>query len=342
MKILAINNYSLDDCMEKIRNGTMPAQHAWGCDYLKAHGHDVTTLTYLSHKGRILKQIDLFLFSMKNLLLFNHYDVVISFCNPSIGWAALFRKLGFLHCKMYTLVHHHTSRFMWLNKGYDRIFFLSKQVMDFTKQDYPSLAEKMTYLEWGPDLKFYNDSFGRMKQRYNPPTVMISNGKTWRDIDLIENGCKQLNIPLIIITDKVKSSSSSIVSSGIKGKNAILDSTLLTYMLQSTISTIPIKIKSRNDGLTGLTSFLDAIALGQPIIMSDNTNISVDVDKLHIGYTYKAGDVLDFIRVVKKLIENPSDMKEFSHNARIYAETHTYEDYCKSLEYIIVKNYNNG
>lgn len=51
---------------------------------------------------------------------------------------------------------------MELYSEYDKIFFLSKQVMEIAKEKYLNLADKMMYLEWGSDLSFYEETYKEM------------------------------------------------------------------------------------------------------------------------------------------------------------------------------------
>lgn len=221
---------------------------------------------------------------------------------------------------------------MFLFSGYDRIFFLSRQVMELTRQSHPSLAGKMEYLEWGPDLPFYESTYQAIQQRTRETSpVLISTGKTSRDLPLMIDACQELGLHTIIITDVVQTSLPMTFTAGGKGENALPGDEMRDLMAQSDISVIPVVAERSKESLCGLTSFLDALALGQPIIMSDNTNISVDIDALRIGLTYKAGDKEDFERQVTYMVEHPAFMDECGRNARQYALAHSYEHYCRQL-----------
>lgn len=43
LKVLAINNYSLEICEEKADKLKMPRQHCWGVDFLRKNGCEVET-----------------------------------------------------------------------------------------------------------------------------------------------------------------------------------------------------------------------------------------------------------------------------------------------------------
>lgn len=335
MKILAINNYSLSNCLKVAKDSIMPYQHCWGIDYFMRQGDDVDTELYINVgglKGFVLS----FWYCLKNISTFNKHDVVIAFCNPVIGWASLFKRVGLLKCKLYTLVHHEGNH-MLLFSGYDRILFLSKEIMIKTRQKYPSLANRMEYIEWGPDLDFYKDAFHEYTIKSQTALKPISTGKTNRDNVLMDIACKSMDIPLLLITDLFKGSSNTkVISSSKRAKNAVSYPEMLSLMSKCNLTLVcKNKDESVLSSLCGLTSFIDALAIGQPIIISDNTNISIDIEKLKIGFTYKAGDLDDFKAKLNIFKQNPSLIKEYGDNARKYAEKHSYEDYCKQLYRII-------
>lgn len=329
MKILAINNYSLEECIKKSKKGLQPAHHNWGVDFLSSKGHDVKYM-HIKSTGGIKCRINNIIKCLSNISYFNKFDAIIAFANPIIGFAAFLKQIGLIKCQLFTVVHHY-HRFMELSNGYDKIFFLSKKIMELTKNKYPHLEKKMVYLEWGADLAFYEDTYQEIKRNMKEKRInLISNGKTDRDLELITKACDNLNLPLIIITDKAYIKSA--ISSGIKGKNAITYKDLLHYMSQCKISLIPIIPTRSKTSLCGLTSFLDACALGQPIIMSDNTNISIDIEKLGIGLYYKAGDEEDLLKKIDFVASNNDYLNKCGYNARLYAENHSYFEYCKKLE----------
>lgn len=142
----------------------------------------------------------------------------------------------------------------------------------------------------------------------------------------------ELSIDSIAITDKVTFlKGNNIISSGEKGLNAISYVDMIAYMSYATVSAIPVKKGKNPVGLTGLTSFLDACIMGQPIIMSDNTNISVDIEALEMGVTYRAGDRDDFKQKLQWLLSDSERFARMQHNCRKYGLRHDYETYCRTL-----------
>lgn len=82
MNILAINNYSLEECLQKSKSKISPRHHNWGVDYLMQKGHNISLLNYKQHKKRDFSGL---WFCLKLLPHLNRYDVIIAFANPHVG-----------------------------------------------------------------------------------------------------------------------------------------------------------------------------------------------------------------------------------------------------------------
>lgn len=273
------------------------------------------------------------LFNLRILKKIRKYKVVITFANPIIGYLALLKSLHLLpgSIKLYTLVHHLLPKGSLLFAGYDKIFFLSSNIMEYTSKKYPALKKRFHKLDWGADIAFYEKSFQLMaieKQRKN---LLISTGKTARDIALITQIPNDIGLPVMIITDKINEVVQSIHSSGKKGVNPLSYKDMLPYMEKATISAICIVKEKPLKSLSGLTSFLDACVLGTPIIMSNNTNIGIDIEAMQMGYCYSAGDYEDFKRKLKMLISDEARFETMKSNCRKWALENSYKNYCRKL-----------
>lgn len=332
MKVLAINNYSLHAAMEKSTKGIAPYHHCWGIDYLMHKGHEVDTMLYSPPKNRIKKILYSIFFNLRILRNIRKYDVVITFANPIIGYLALLKSLHLIPCsiKLYTLVHHLLPKGSFLISGYDKIFFLSSQIMEYASNSYPTLKKRFHKLDWGPDIKFYEQSFQLMTTDKRDK-LLISTGKTARDIDLITPIPNEIGLSVMIITDTIKEVNKSIKTSGEKGINPLSYKELLSYMEKATISAICIIKGNPTKSLSGLTSFLDACVLGTPIIMSDNTNIGIDIEAMQMGICYSAGNYEDFKQKLKMLISDEAKFETMKTNCRKWALENSYENYCRTL-----------
>lgn len=335
MKILAINNYSLTEALHRAEKGKAPASHCWGVDYFMSKGVEVDCINYQTpnyrHFSSVRAKFHDLMFNLHLLCKKRNYDVVMAFANPLIGYLAYFKKLGLYSPKLYVIVHH-SAKYPLLSSGYERIFFLSHEVMEFERIKKPKLADRMVYIEWGPDLPFYDSAYKKIDLKR--PLQIISNGKTHRDISLVMSACNELKISFVVITDKiaVNDGASVVVSSGKLRHNVIGYTEMLEYMSQCNVNIVPIKrTTSYGPVLCGLTSVLDSLALGMPLIISDNANIGIDVEKEKIGFVYEAGNLTSLIDILEYIKSHPKDIVSYGQNARQYAESHSYVDYCNSM-----------
>ena len=91
--------------------------------------------------------------------------------------------------------------------------------------------------------------------------------------------------------------------------------------------------------LSGLTSFVDAAVMHKPVIISDNTNMGIDVEKLGIGFTYKAGDADDMRLKMKQMLSLSDDeYKRMCSNMANYSNSHNYDIFCKELVQVVSAN----
>lgn len=70
----------------------------------------------------------------------------------------------------------------------------------------------------------------------------------------------------------------------------------------------------------GLTTLVEAFALGLPVICSRNPNFEVDIDKEGIGITVEYGDVQGWINAIRYMADHPEEARKMGANARKLAE----------------------
>ena len=72
----------------------------------------------------------------------------------------------------------------------------------------------------------------------------------------------------------------------------------------------------------GLTTLVEALALGMPIICSRNPNFEIDIDKEKIGITVEYGDIQGWEKAIRYIAEHPEEAKQMGERARKLAENH--------------------
>ena len=257
------------------------------------------------------------------------YDVIISFYSPCIYVLAYLKILGIIKAKLYTFVHHHGKR-IYVPKGFDGLIYLSKNIKDLDDKKYH--LNNSYLIDWNPHLAFYEATYLEMNRtkskRYKAP-IFVSTGKSNRNHQLVVAACHDLHCKAIIF-DKYITSDNYV--SGEVPQGYLY---MLKKMSQSAINIVPCKNRGGNTGLCGLTSVIDGLALGMPLLMSDNTNISFDIEHEGMGLYYKADDFEDLKEKMKYMISHPEVLENMGNKARAFALKHSYLDYCLKLMDII-------
>ena len=71
---------------------------------------------------------------------------------------------------------------------------------------------------------------------------------------------------------------------------------------------------------SGLTTLVEAFALGIPVICSRNPNFEIDIDKEGIGITVEYNDVQGWIDAIRYIADHPEEARRMGENARKLAE----------------------
>lgn len=332
MKILAINNYPIDD---EVGGSPRPRQHFWGVDFLRSKGMQVDTVVYDGYSTNRLKSLlNRVFFNLKILRKSWSYDLVLSFHSPIIDFLGIFKKVGLTKAKVCTFVHH-VAKPWQVSTGFDKIYFLSQTIMAMQLKLNPMVHAM--FIEWGADLDFY-DYY--QKEKYESSKLrLVSNGRTNRDISILIKATNELHVGLTLIQAKGITIDGELIKKGNKDVgNLINRSEMVKLMNDTDISVISVNKDFPNTQMCGLNSLIEGMALGQPVIMADNCNIALDIEKYKMGLFYRAGNVEDLKKKIKFFMDNPNSVKEYGNNARRYVEEHDYLHYCKHLYNSIIND----
>lgn len=327
-KILYINDYACSpQAFLDVKSGTYPECHLWGMvEYIDSHSNinfkycnpNDYPFNY-SFGKKYSRYLNQFVHLIKWILIFlknANCDIIYSALpGYDIGFL-LAKKLGFKPYKVLTVVHHPSSRLI-LKNMYDKIIFISKTCHEQYKG-----YSNTEYIFWGPDLKFYNQiETNTIKKQID----FISAGKTLRDYATLRRALSKLNANYIIIGENDARN------------NEISYFELLKLYSQSKFIVIPMKkLKKDNNLINGLTSFIDALGMGLPVIMSDNSNLGIDIEKEGIGFSYAAGDTDGLVRKLAKCLEmDEVEYEEMYEKCRLFACKNSFDIFSKSINTFI-------
>jgi glycosyltransferase involved in cell wall biosynthesis len=88
---------------------------------------------------------------------------------------------------------------------------------------------------------------------------------------------------------------------------------LLEHLAQARAIAIPLE---RQQHLCGITSLMDALGIGKPVIMTRNPQIDLDIEQLGIGIWVEPGDVEGWTRALTWFDAHPAEAMEMGARAR--------------------------
>lgn len=324
-KLLYINNYN---CTNLHKEG-YPDNHLWGADALskiykvkcaKVPGN----LFKITFKGSA--RINNFWKSLVLLIRYFNYDTVYSACGELTDAFALANILRLKHRRLFMIQHHGSSRILF-PQGYTKIIFISPVI----KKLFPQISNSC-FISWGGQQSFADKFENALDLKYD----FVSAGKTLRDYKCMSLSLKEMKASALIITTHANFCHNKKNIEVISGFTPY--SLTYKYYSESKFICIPTTVLNGKQKytLSGLTSFVDAAVMHKPVIISDNTNMGIDVEKLGIGFTYKAGDADDMRNKMLYLMSlSDSQYHKMCDNMERYSKGRTYDDFCNKLLKII-------
>jgi glycosyltransferase involved in cell wall biosynthesis len=201
------------------------------------------------------------------------------------------------------------------------------KVKNYLIESYGIEQSKVSLLEWGVDVEFYkshaNES-GKQDVQFN--LFFLSSGKTLRDYNTLCQAFVELNVGLeIFCSQNSQPDIPYFDHSNINitvNPNSIKEGISLVEPLSKYRKAYGVAIPLyENKGLlVGLTSLLDAMAMGKAIIMTRNDFINIDIEKQGIGIWVNPGDVEGWKRAVNYLISHPYEALEMGRKAKELCE----------------------
>jgi glycosyltransferase involved in cell wall biosynthesis len=319
MKVLFINNYPMDKAWEEWKSGEYPGHHLWGVTHLHKFGIEVEILPHEKYsilnkigcKFKLGNYLDI---QMRTLLRYSQYDLVYSGCQFNTLILSMLQSIGIFQKPIIAIVHHPMIKGKKSNvfiKGHNKLLCLSKSVLRQLEKEFNAGDGKAYLLDWGVDLPFYEKQSNEASAD-RETSFFVSAGKSARDHDTLAKAFFGINYPLKIYCSAQSAPTISELPSNIivrfnhPTNNAISYNALLAEYKKAYAIAIPL---IDTDGLAGLTSLLDAMAMGKPAIMTKNNQVDIDIEKEGIGIWIDPGDVKGWQEAVTYLLANPQEAR---------------------------------
>lgn len=315
---------------EEWKEFKFPGHILYGLPLLEKQGIHAIMHRYKYFPSRL----KLMLYTTKEILFCKQpYDVLYGTSFRGMELLIFLRALGLFRKPI--VIWHHTavtaassswreriSRLFY--KGIDGMFLFSRKLIEDSLKTQKAPASKMKLIHWGPDLAFYDHLLQTMpprkcegfistgKENRDVNTLLQAFSETGEDLELyIAETCGDINYKQII--DRL----SLPDSVHIRYTDGVIPYVLAQKVAQKSCIVIccldfPYTV--------GLTTLVEAFALGIPIICSRNPNFEIDIDKEEIGITVAYNDIEGWKNAIRFLTDHPEEAQRMGANARKLAE----------------------
>ncbi len=317
---------------EEWKQKKFPGHFLYGMPLLDTHG-----IQSVLHRFKpIASRWKLMLYTAKEILFSREkFDAIYGTSFRGLEIIIFLRALGLYRKPI--IVWHHTSLVNCRNslrelgarlfyRGIDHMFFFSRKLIADSILTGKAPASKMQLVHWGPDVDFYDHLLQAMPPFQ--PEGFISTGKENRDVETLLNAfaATDEHLELYIAPKNLDVDYQQIISSLTLPDTIEVHYTsgLIPLHLAQKVATKKCIVICCLDFhyTVGLTTLVEAFALGIPVICSRNPNFEMDIDKEGAGITVEYGDVEGWKAAIRRIADNPAEVEQMKKNARRLADEH--------------------
>ncbi len=330
MRVYYYNTRNVQFMWQKWEEGLMPAHLLYGATLLPEHGIELVMHQSTDERARWRLMLHT---AWKVLTCREHYDVLYGTAFRGLELIILLRALHLYRHRI--VVWHHQPIEKSKNKvreaiarlfyrGIDDMFFFSEKIIADSLKSKKAHAERMHLVHWGADLDFYdrirNDSLEKRQG-------FVSTGKELRDHTTLVKAFNRTNerfdvYTLNYIGDKNPDTALETIPLNSNIHVHYTDGSLIPFELAKEVNRADcVVICSRATNYTvGLTTLVEAMALGLPMICSRNPQMPFDVETEGCGISVDYGDVDGWTKAIEYMASHPDEAQRMGRKARQMAE----------------------
>ena len=352
MKVYFYHTQNIQYCLRRMAEGEFPSHFLYGACHLADNGIDV--VYHRSPKHELSRLKTALYTAWRVLTCREHYDALYATHYKGLELVVLLRALG-LFRKPIIVWHHQPivksksrlrellGRFFY--KGFDRLI-------------------KLVVGHWGADLAFYDKIKAELKaeqispSHHNTPSPshhlntspsFIATGKEQRDQPTLIEAFNRTGRHLILYiginpNPNVPNPNLEAVERCEPADNidVVKICGLLPYEIAREVAKADCVVICchRTRYTAGLTTVVEALALGLPIICSRNPQIPVDFDRLGCGISVDYGDVEGWQRAVEYIATHPDEARLMGEHGRALAERIFNDERCAKEVAEWIKQFN--
>ena len=361
LRIAVLNNYDLIKVEKEVENNEVPNHLIFGINYLREYGHSIEIFTVKdTFNGKATNRICYRLYQtlthFENIELQKEvfkrryeFDLIYCICGGISEWLHLQKAKGKLNIPILSLYHHPLPlgkldplRNLLRKKIYknqNNLLCLSNK----TAQSFNSLMKNRiaNVISWGVDQVFYE----KITQNINnalEPNIVLTCGRTARDLKSFTKAIIETEVRGHVIcpsNDKISNSKpdkfltyETTTYNTEKKENTYLS--MAKMMSQVKVMAIPLE---RQSTLAGLTSLMDCLGFGKPVIMTRNACIDINIEAEGIGLWVDPYDVKGWVNAINWHFQNEKESKEMGKRARVLGQRLSSKSFGNKINNIILE-----
>lgn len=325
MRMLVVSGYP---AWEKVPKGLMPSFHLFGVhelvDHYEPYGDSIRGI----FKKEILDggYVDFFLWQSgkqhiasqvrKLMTKSREYDVIYDQLNRCSIFLGALKKVGLFKSNLVTVMHHPPYDIQLAVSDSDAYIFFNENYKLLAAKAEPRKIDHYFVNEWRPDMEWYQKIYEASDIK-SEDTFYIDTGKSRRDRKTLMQAAENTKIR-VDYAGEYNGQDGWARPYEVDLKD---DIAMIKRIMKYKAEIIPVAMsRKKKIGPLGITSFMDCLGLGIPVIASDNVCFADDIVKNGLGMLYKTGDEASLSSVMKYLMENVSFYETCRRNISHYNE----------------------
>lgn len=305
------------------KEGIFPSHFLYGALQLQELDFD---MVWHHQKHTYRRLHDMLVATWKILTCRKHYDVLYATHTLGIEPIILLHALG-LYRRPIVVWHHQPivraksalrerlARLFY--RGMDHMIFFSQKLIADSLLSDKADPLRMSMVPWGADLDYYDSLHSDGKS----PSLFISSGKELRDYETLLEAFRRTELPLTLYVEKKRQ---AYFASLHPGQNVTLhygDRPIPHEIAQLVAQSRCVCICCQPSNYTvGLTTVVEALALGKPILCTRNLQMPMDIEAEGCGFWLEPGDTDGWAAKLRFIADHPEEAAAMGRRGRALAE----------------------
>ena len=226
------------------------------------------------------------------------------------------------------------------------MIFFSEKLMQDSLLSAKADPRRMSMVHWGADLEYYD----RIKQTPSDPShpsfkgrvsssskgklegvlsPFISTGKELRDFETLLQAFRETGLPLTLYAEKKRKAYFEALHPSENIELHYGDRPIPHEIAQQVARSCCVCICCQRSNYTvGLTTVVEALALGLPILCTRNPQMPMDIEAEGCGYWLDVGDVEGWKEKLRFIANHPQEAQAMGRRGRALAEKYYNDKQC--------------